>query len=89
MREMEKRFVEHEGPYLTLQQVLERAEAQQNQQPTHEKQPKRIAVIKNGMTEQEMNESGEHWVNHKGPYMTLAETLAYAAERDKILVDKK
>lgn len=37
MREMEKRFVEHKGPYLTLQQVLERAKAQQNQQPTHEK----------------------------------------------------
>lgn len=53
------------------------------------KQPKRIAVIKNGMTEQEMNESGEHWVNHKGPYMTLAETLAYAAERDKIPAEKK
>lgn len=45
--------------------------------------PKLIAVIKNGMTEQEMNESGEHWVNHTGPYMTVAETLAYAAERDK------
>ena len=51
--------------------------------------PKLIAVIKNGMTEQEMNESGEHWVNHKGPYMTVAETLAYAAERDKTLAANK
>ena len=51
--------------------------------------PKLIAVIKNGMTEQEMNESGEHWVNHKGPYMTVAETLAYAAERDKTLTGNK
>lgn len=47
------------------------------------KQRKRIAVIKNGMTEKEMAESGEAWATHQGPYMTLAETLAYAAERDK------
>lgn len=47
------------------------------------KQPKRIAVIKNGMTQQEIDESGEHWANHQGPYMTIAETLAYAAERDR------
>jgi hypothetical protein len=40
-------------------------------------------VIKNNLTEQEMNESGEHWANHQGPYMTVAETLAYAAERAK------
>lgn len=40
------------------------------------KQPKRIAVIKNGMTEQEMDESEEAWANHQGPYMTLAEVLA-------------
>ena len=37
MRAMEKRFVEHEGPYLTLQQALELAKTQQSQQPTHEK----------------------------------------------------
>ena len=35
------------------------------------------------LTEQEMDESGEHWANHQGPYMTVAETLAYAAERAK------
>lgn len=43
--------------------------------------PKLVAVIKNNLTEQEMNASGEHWANHKGPYMTVAETLAYAAAR--------
>jgi len=42
-----------------------------------------VAVIKNNLTEQEMEESGEHWANHQGPYMTVAQTLAYAANRDK------
>lgn len=28
------------------------------------------------MTKQEMDESGEAWANHQGPYMTLAEILA-------------
>ncbi len=37
MQEMEKRFVEHEGPYLTLQQALELAKTQQQQPPIHEK----------------------------------------------------
>jgi hypothetical protein len=45
--------------------------------------PKLVAVIKNNLTKQEMDETGEHWANHQGPYMTVAETLAYAAERDK------
>lgn len=45
--------------------------------------PKLVAVIKNNLTEQEMDELGEHWANHQGPYMTVAETLAYAAKRDK------
>lgn len=45
--------------------------------------PKLVAVIKNNLTEQEMDEAGERWVNHQGPYMTVAETLAYAAERAK------
>jgi hypothetical protein len=44
---------------------------------------KLVAVIKNNLTEQEMDASGEHWANHQGPYMTVAETLAYAAERAK------
>ncbi len=38
--------------------------------------PKLVAVIKNGMTKQEMKESGEHWANHPGPYLTLAEVIA-------------
>ena len=41
----------------------------------------KVCVIKNSLTDQEMNEAGKRWINHKGPYMTLAETLAYAAER--------
>lgn len=45
--------------------------------------PKLIAVIKNNLTEEEMDELGEQWANHTGPYMTVAETLAYAAERDR------
>ena len=45
--------------------------------------PKLVAVIKNSLTEQEMDASGEHWANHQGPYMTVAETLAYVAERAK------
>jgi hypothetical protein len=45
--------------------------------------PKLVAVIKNNLTEQEMDASGEHWANHQGPYMTVAQTLAYAAERAK------
>ena len=38
--------------------------------------PKLVAVIKNGMTEQEMRESGEAWATHTGPYLTLAEVIA-------------
>jgi len=45
--------------------------------------PKLVAVIKNSLTDEEMDKAGEQWVNHQGPYMTVAETLAYAAERDK------
>jgi hypothetical protein len=45
--------------------------------------PKLVAVIKNNLTKQEMDQAGQHWANHPGPYMTVAETLAYAAERDK------
>lgn len=44
---------------------------------------KLVAVIKNSLTDEEMDKAGEQWVNHQGPYMTVAETLAYAAERDK------
>ena len=37
---------------------------------------KMVAVIKNGHTAAELNEMGERWVNHEGPYLTLAETIA-------------
>jgi hypothetical protein len=56
-----------------------------NKKPANAAAPKLIAVIKNGLTEQEMDEAGQRWVNHQGPYMTVAETLAYAAKRDKTL----
>ena len=46
-------------------------------------QRKTVAVIKNGLTKKQMDELGEQWANHPGPYMTVAETLAYAAKRDK------
>lgn len=51
--------------------------------PNKKAAPKLVAVIKNNLTEEEMNESGQHWANHKGPYMTVAQTLAYAAEQAK------
>ena len=54
-----------------------------NKKPVAVPAPKLVAVIKNNLTEKEMDESGEHWANHPGPYMTVAETLAYAAKRDK------
>lgn len=38
--------------------------------------PKRVAVIKNGHTDAELDEMAERWVNHQGPYLTLAETMA-------------
>lgn len=38
--------------------------------------PKMVAVIKNGHTDAELKEMGERWVNHQGPYLTLAETIA-------------
>lgn len=43
----------------------------------------KVWVMKNSLNEQEMDEAGERWVNHKGPYMTVAETLAHSAERAK------
>jgi len=45
--------------------------------------------MKNSLTEQEMDEAGERWSNHKGPYMTLAETLAHAAVKAKKRVEKE
>lgn len=39
-------------------------------------QTQTIAVIKNGMTDEEMRVSGDAWAAHTGPYLTLAEVLA-------------
>ena len=50
--------------------------------------PKLVAVIKNGMTEQEMKESGERWANHQGPYLTLAEVMAIEKAKHNIQPDK-
>lgn len=38
--------------------------------------PKLVAVIKNGHTDAELDEMEERWVNHQGPYLTLAEVIA-------------
>ncbi len=44
---------------------------------------KAVAVIRNEHTKAEMNALDDEWLNASQPIMTLAETLAYAAERDK------
>ena len=44
--------------------------------PTKKAAPKLVAVIKNGHTDAELDEMEERWVNHQGPYMTLAEVIA-------------
>ena len=52
--------------------------------------PALVAVIKNGMAEQEMTESGERWANHQGLYMTLAEVMdieKVKAEKARITQD--
>ncbi len=51
---------------------------------TSNKSSKRVVtVIKNEHTKDQMNALDDEWLNNKGPVMTLAETLAYAAEKDK------
>lgn len=35
-----------------------------------------VAVIKNGHTDAELEEMGERWVNHEGPYLTIDEVIA-------------
>jgi len=44
--------------------------------PTKKAAPKLVAVIKNGHTDAELDDMEERWVNHQGPYLTLAEVLA-------------
>jgi hypothetical protein len=55
----------------------------QNKKSAQSSTPKLVAVIKNGMTEQEMKESGEQWATHKGPYMTLQEVLDIEAAKQQ------
>lgn len=51
---------------------------------TSNKSSKRVVtVIKNEHTKEQMNALDDEWLNNKGPIMTLAETLAYAAEKAK------
>ena len=40
-------------------------------------------MIKNGHTASELAESGERWINHHGPYLTLAETIAIEKAKQK------
>jgi len=47
-----------------------------------------VAVIKNGHTDAELKEMGERWVNHQGPYLTLAETIAIEKEKQASRCDK-
>jgi hypothetical protein len=55
-----------------------------NMLKTSNKSSKRVVtVIKNEHTKEQMNALDDEWLNNKGPMMTLAETLAYAAEKAK------
>jgi len=42
-----------------------------------------VAVIKNEHTRAQMSTLDDEWVTQQRPVMTLAQTLAYAAERDR------
>jgi len=57
--------------------------------PEPQNNQEEVWMMKNSLTEQEMDEAGERWANHKGPYMTLAETLAHAAEKAKLRTEKE
>lgn len=51
---------------------------------TSNKSGKRVVtVIKNEHSKEQMSALDDEWLTNKGPVMTLAETLAYAAKRDK------
>lgn len=50
--------------------------------------PKMVTVIKNGHTAAELKEMGERWVNHQGPYLTLAETITIEKAKRDSQVDK-
>ena len=44
---------------------------------------KTVKVIRNAHTLAEQRAIGDRWADHKGPRMTLAETLAYATAQQK------
>lgn len=50
--------------------------------PTGNKGKKTIRVIKNAHSPAEQQAIGDRWVENKGLRMTLAETLAYAAQQN-------
>lgn len=41
----------------------------------------KVWAIKNSLTDQQIDEAGERWLNHPKPYMTLAKALACAAKQ--------
>ncbi len=45
------------------------------------KRKKTTKVIKNAHSATEQRAMGDRWAEHTGPYMTLAETLTFAAEQ--------
>ncbi len=47
-----------------------------------------VAVIKNGHTDAELDEMSERWVNHQGPYLTLAEVIAIEKAKQNMYPDK-
>lgn len=56
--------------------------------PTKKAAPKLVAVIKNGHTDAELDDMEERWVNHQGPYLTLAEVLAIEKGKQANHIDK-
>jgi hypothetical protein len=50
---------------------------------SRKKSRKLVAVIKNEHTKAQMSTLDDEWAARPGPVMTLAQTLAYAAERGK------
>lgn len=56
--------------------------------PNKKATPKMVAVIKNGHTDAELDEMSERWVNHQGPYLTLAEVIAIEKAKQDTHPDK-
>jgi hypothetical protein len=56
--------------------------------PNKKATPKMVAVIKNGHTDAELDEMSERWVNHQGPYLTLAEVIAIEKAKQNMYPDK-